>query len=103
MIKILVSEDIIDSEDAQRVLLKEQLQSGPAPHPLVLIAKQQIRDKRNNGKLLTMEMLTEWLTDKTGLTYLRIDPLRIDVPSVTAVVSHACASRLKILPVGNYR
>ena len=46
MIKILVSEDIIDSEDAQRVLLKEQLQSGPAPHPLVLIAKQQIRDKR---------------------------------------------------------
>jgi general secretion pathway protein E len=46
-----------------------------------------------------MEMLTEWLADKTGLTYLRIDPLRIDVPSVTAVVSHAYASRLKILPV----
>jgi len=99
IVKILVSEDIIDTEDANRVLLKDKLQTGASPHPLVLIAQQQVKDKRKNGRILTLEALTEWLADKTGMPYLRIDPLNIDVPSVTAVVSHAYATRLKILPV----
>lgn len=99
IVKILVSEDIIDSEGAKRVLLKDKLQSGTVPHPLVLIAQQQLKDKRNNDKPLTVEGLTEWLADKMDIPYLRIDPLRIDVPSVTAVVSYAYASRRKILPV----
>ena len=35
----------------------------------------------------------------TGHTYLRIDPTRVDVAAVTAVVSHAYAQRHRILPV----
>ena len=40
-----------------------------------------------------------WLARRSGLNYVRIDPLKVDVRAVTSLVSYAYASRYKILPV----
>jgi general secretion pathway protein E len=46
-----------------------------------------------------MEMLTQWLAQRSGLEYLRIDPLKVDVGKVADAMGAAYAERHKILPV----
>jgi general secretion pathway protein E len=67
-------------------------------HPLALIANLKAANPRD-GKPLSLEVLTQWLADKAGLPYQKIDPMKIDVAAVTQVVSHAYAQRYRILPV----
>lgn len=68
-------------------------------HPLILIGELGLRSNTKPDYPLTLEKLTGWLADKTGSPYLRIDPLKIDVTSVTKIVSQAYATKLNILPV----
>jgi len=68
-------------------------------HPLQRVAECELENAKQPGKRLTLEALVQWLAGKTGLPYLRIDPLSIEVGKVTTVVSYAYAARLKILPV----
>ncbi len=69
-------------------------------NPLILIADQNLRSNTESAYPLTLERLTQWLAEKTGYPYMRIDPLKIDVNTVTGVVSQAYATNLNILPVG---
>ena len=50
-------------------------------------------------KLLSLDVLTDWLAAFAGLEYVHIDPLRIDFSTVTDVVSNAYATRFRILPI----
>ena len=68
-------------------------------HPLVIIAERDWQDQQAAGKLLTMDVLLQWLASRSDLPFFRIDPLKVDVTAVTAVMSSAYASRHKILPV----
>lgn len=69
-------------------------------HPLEYIAQQQLDDLTRPDKKLDLETLSQWLAKWAGQEYLRIDPLKIDVTKVTAVMSHAFAQRHGILAVG---
>ncbi len=96
----LVQDGLLAAEDARRIRAdsrstKEKL----ALHPLVLVANLKPIDQRNPGKPLGLELLTQWLAEKSGLPYLRIDPMKIDVKAVTQVISHQYATRYRILPV----
>ena len=71
---------------------------GIEMHPLALVANRKIVNLRD-GKPLSLEVLAQWLADKAGLEYLKIDPMKIDVAAVTQVISHAYAQRYRILPV----
>ncbi len=68
-------------------------------HPLVIIAEREWPDQQAAGKLLTLDVLLQWLASRSELPFFRIDPLKVDVTAVTAVTSSAYASRHKILPV----
>ncbi len=68
-------------------------------HPIVIISQQEWTDLKNPKKKLTLEALTQWLAERHDLPYLRIDPLKVDVTSVTSVMSSAYANRHKILPI----
>ncbi|MDY6981419.1 MAG: type II/IV secretion system protein, partial [Pseudomonadota bacterium] len=68
-------------------------------HPLVIISQQEWDDQARPGKKLTLEVLTQWLAERAGLPYMRIDPLKVDVTAVTAVTSSAYAGKHRILPV----
>src|SRR3546814_18768106 len=56
-------------------------------------------DLHEKGRPLSLEALTEWLAGHAGLPYLKIDPMKINVASVTQVVSQAYAKRHRILPI----
>ncbi len=68
-------------------------------HPLVLIAQQEFDDLKPPHRQFDLDALTRWLAAHVGLPYFKIDPLKVDVASVTAVMSAAYANRYKIIPV----
>jgi len=96
----LIVDGLIVAEDAKRVRADVRTQRGRLElHPLVLIANLKLANARQPGKPLSLETLTQWLADKAGLPYLKIDPMKIDTAVVTQVVSQAYANRYRILPV----
>ena len=96
----LVADSVLTEADAKRVRVDIRTARGRNElHPLVLVANLKLADQRKPDRPLSLEMLTQWLAEKAGLPYLKIDPMKIDVASVTQVVSHAYASRYRILPV----
>ena len=95
----LVADSLLPQDAAEKLIaLRRNLRSSDV-HPLTIMADQKWKDPRNPKKLLTLEVLTEWLAGKVGLPYLHIDPFKIDFAAVTKVVSNAYAERFKILPV----
>ena len=98
-----IVEDLIEDERVEKAIADEFLipvrSSGLEIHPLVIISQQEWPDKINPKKKLTLERLTEWLAHRSGMPYFRIDPLKVDVTSVTSVMSSAYANRHKILPI----
>ena len=69
---------------------------GSKQHPLIALGEAQLR---HGNRLLTVEVLTEWLARRCGLDYFHIDPLKIDFSGVGDVMSSAYAARFSILPV----
>ncbi|NWG74393.1 MAG: type II/IV secretion system protein, partial [Rubrivivax sp.] len=51
------------------------------------------------GRALDVEARTEWLAQRLGLPYLRIDPLKVDVARVADVMSVRYAESRRVLPV----
>ena len=73
---------------------KDQLQW----HPLQFIASFDLTDATTQQKLNT-QTLSQWLADKADIPFFRIDPLKVNVPEVTAVMSFEYAERHRILAV----
>jgi general secretion pathway protein E len=94
----LVADKLVPKEIADQ-LAKDRRNARGDVHPLVVISDQKWKDPRQPKKLLNLEMLTQWLAEKSGLPYLHIDPFKIDFAAVTKVMSSAYAERFKILPV----
>lgn len=69
---------------------------GSKQHPLIALGEAQLR---HGNRLLTVDVLTEWLARRCGLDYFHIDPLKIDFSGVGDVMSSAYAARFSILPV----
>jgi general secretion pathway protein E len=100
LVNELVASKLVTPATA-RQLVEPKATSGGRPHPLVVVGAQDWADPRAPGRTLTVEVLTLWLAQRAGLPYLRIDPLKLDMATVTDVVSYAYASRCGILPVQN--
>ncbi|HUQ73118.1 MAG TPA: GspE/PulE family protein, partial [Burkholderiales bacterium] len=96
-------EDKLVAADAAEELKKERRYYRGAQHPLAILAEQKWRQAspagNAQGKVLTIELLTEWMAKRVGLEYFHIDPLKIDFAAVTDVMSSAYATRFRILPV----
>ena len=95
----LLEDKWVDPSAAEQ-LKKERRYYRGAMHPLSIVAEQKWRQAVAPGKVITLEILTEWLAKRVGLDYLHIDPLKIDFGAVTEVMSSQYASRFRILPVG---
>jgi len=50
-------------------------------------------------RAIDLDFLTQWLAGKIDMEWMRIDPLNVDVPEVTAVTSHAYSLRFGIICV----
>src|SRR5690554_964522 len=88
LLQDLVRDGRLSQEDANLVLGATRTRQQTAMHPLAYIATQNLDDQARPGKTLTAEVLTDWLAQKANLSVVHIDPLKIDVPRVTSVVSY---------------
>lgn len=68
-------------------------------HPLQWIANFNLPDAAHPQSKLTLNRLCQWLSEKSGLPFYIIDPLKADVQSLTSVMSQEFAMRNKILAV----
>ncbi|WP_111642661.1 GspE/PulE family protein [Marinimicrobium alkaliphilum] len=86
-------------EDANYLLGRPRNRDQAALHPLAYIASQSLDDAGRPGKPLDGDCLSEWLADKADLPLVHIDPLKVNVPRITEVMSYAFAKRHGILCV----
>jgi len=68
-------------------------------HPLMVIGALKLDRAGRMNEPLALEPMTEWLAGVAGLPYVRIDPTKIDVQAMTALVSQAYVRRHRILPI----
>lgn len=99
LISDLVADGRMSQADANVLLGASRTREQAIMHPLAYIATQNIEDAKNPGKILTDDLLTEWLAKKSRLPLFHIDPMKIDVAKCTEVISYAFAKRHGILCV----
>ena len=93
----LREDGIISAEEAERTTTR-CASAHSSQHPLQRLAVVGM-SRRADQHVLDVEMLTQWLAQRSGLEYMRIDPLKVDVGKVADVMSAAYAERHKVLPV----
>ena len=98
VLELLTADGLLAAEDAARALATAR-ETRIDVHPLILLANLKLPGLKPPGVELSLERLTEWLASESGLPYVRIDPTKVDVPAVTALVSQAYAQRYRFLPL----
>ncbi len=98
----LLEEGYVSSDNVKllKTLIKDKPESS-LQHPFIEITKRNWINQQQPDQLLTMDVLMSWLSQKSGLPIYHIDPLKIDLKSVTSVMSQAYARRFNILAVEN--
>ena len=97
LVQWLQHDALITIAEAQRIHTR-CAQAESVQHPLVRLASVVVHNA-GDGKPMGIETLTQWLAVRAGLTYLRIDPLKVDVGKVADAMSAAYAEHHKILAV----
>ena len=95
----LVSEGFISQRQAEDILIAPRTKKELMQHPIEVVASREYENRTNPGHTLDLETMTQWLSEKSGQPYLRIEPLKIHVNAVTEVMSYAFAQRHGILAV----
>ena len=95
----LIADGLLTQQELNSIFSQTRSKDRTNTHPLVLIGNQDLPQANKENTTLTTETLTTWLADKAGLPYYRIDPLKIDVSSVTEVMAYAFAERNNILAI----
>ncbi len=100
ILRDLVLDGVLTQKDAKKFLDRPRpKETAVTEHPLASIADAGLVRATPPHEVVSIEFLVAWLARKSGLNYVRIDPLKVDVSAVTSLVSYAYASRYKILPV----
>ena len=73
--------------------------TASAVHPLVHLAELKLSDMTRPGETLSMTDLLSFLSEQTKQPVVEIDPLKVDVATISEVMSQAFAQRHQILAV----
>ncbi len=94
---LLEKEGHISVADLRRIPHFTSKRDGKPIHPITHIASFELEHAKRPGKRLNEDFLMQWLAEHSGLPFEHIDPLKIEVPEVTQVMSFAFAQRYNIL------
>ena len=97
LVQWLQEDGVITAQEAERTVARCSAAES-AQLPLVRLANVGVVSAQTKQPL-DLETLTQYLAQRSGLAYLRIDPLRVDVGRVGEVMSASYAERHKVLPV----
>ncbi len=95
----LVEQGMVDPEKAKMVSSLVSTKDRKNLHALEIIASRKWSHFSKPDQLLTLDFLTDWLAEESGMPRFHFDPLKMDVASCTSIMSYAYASRFNILPV----
>ncbi|MCP3689070.1 MAG: type II/IV secretion system protein [Gammaproteobacteria bacterium] len=99
VLALLVRQKIVAQDKANMVSSLVSAQDRKNLHSLEIIASRQWVNISKPNEVLTLDVLTDWLSLQSKMERYRFDPLKMDVGSCTSIVSYAYASRFGILPV----
>jgi len=102
--KLQVDDLLIQLEQSGRInaaqLAKGRSQKrGVDKHAIHQIAAFEFDDQTRPGKKLTALALTQWLAEGLDMDFIHIDPLKVDVESLTSIMSYEYAKRYFLLPL----
>ncbi|AKU24167.1 GspE/PulE family protein [Massilia sp. NR 4-1] len=98
----LLADGLVEKSQAKSYYAQAQAilkNTAGSMHPLCAVAHCKLLSHQPPHKLLTLDLLTEWLANRVHLPFYRIDPLKIDFTRVADVMSASYAARFNILPV----
>jgi general secretion pathway protein E len=96
----LLADGRLSQQDANIITSKTRTREQATMHPISYIATLKLADQLSPNATLDDNALCEWLSNNSKVPLFHIDPLKIDVSSVTEVMSFAFAQRHNILCVG---
>ena len=96
LLKELVLDGTLTQADANSIAAKQRSADEALVHPLEIIASRQCCHAKTSEPL-SITALCQWLAARVELEFAALDPLKINVPAVTAVMSFAYAQRYGIL------
>ena len=99
LIHDLSSDGVLSQEDANLVAGTPRPSDKSHWHPLQILAEFGFTNQKNQNQILDLANLNKWYAEKSGQPLYNIDPLKIDVPAVTEVMSYAFAERHQIMAV----
>ena len=96
----LLADKVIDQRGYNLVITSRR---DKVQHPLITISEFGLPNghalDQNPEAKLTLVWLNQWLASKADMSIIRIDPLKIDVPAVTQLMSFEYARSQHILPI----
>ncbi len=95
----LVIDGLVSKENTQVLKALDTNNQYSQQHPFSVITERNWKNKNHPERVITMDELLEWLSDKTDIPTKRIDPLDTDVRSVTSLMSFSYARNFNILPI----
>lgn len=98
LLAALQSDDVISREQQDELNRSVRPKDLDTIHPITIIAQKNWQSVEDED-LLNEEAICIWLANKLGMDYVRIDPLKTDVQSITSVASFAYVSKRHILPI----
>ncbi|MGB2118916.1 MAG: GspE/PulE family protein [Porticoccaceae bacterium] len=96
LLKELVRDGLLTQTDANSIAAQQRGAEQAKLHPLDTIATRQCCHAETS-EVLSIERLCQWLASRAELEFVVLDPLKINVPAVTAEMSFAYAQRYGIL------
>lgn len=99
----LVTDGWLTQAQSNAVLGTARTKAEALMHPLAYIGSRGLKREGDQPAPITTENLLHWLAQKADLPVSQIDPLKINVPGVTSVMSYAFAKRHGILCIESTR
>lgn len=97
LVEWMLEDGVITPPEAARTIARCS-QAESAQPALVRLAAVGV-EAAADGRPMEVEQLTQYLAQRAGLEYLRIDPLKVDAGKVADTMSAVYAERHKVLPV----
>jgi len=94
----MVEDGLMDAPTAAKLVQDARLRANQR-HPIITIAEARLRAVKAPNAPLAGPFVTEWLANRVRMPFYHIDPLKIDLKSVTQVMSSDYAAKRGILPV----
>ncbi len=97
LLQQLMEADFIDKNQLAEIRLKAN--RHPDAHPITQIGTLELLTHSKPFLKISGEFISEWQAELLGMKYFRIDPLKVDVDAIAAVMSLKFAQRHNILSV----